>query len=97
MYNPKGKLIFFILVAAISFQISFFGKLVFGMLLGMGCVYMYVSFKHPKFHKYMQRLHYYGQQSYGNAVDARPTTVMSPMAGGQTSSGHAPLPQSEQL
>ena len=83
LYNPKGRLIFLLFVGIMIYQISVFGKIVFGLLLMMGLVYVYVWCKHPKFPLYMRKLHHYGQAGYANG--GGPTA--SPM--------HAPLSQED--
>lgn len=61
MYNPIGRFLFLFIVGFLCFELSTFGKVLFAFLIVYGCVYAYVSFKHPKYGKYLRTLHYFNR------------------------------------
>ena len=66
MYSAFGRILFLIFVAIVSFELSTFGKVVFGLIMAWGCVNIYVNVKHPKYNMYLRKLHFY------NRIMARP-------------------------
>jgi hypothetical protein len=61
MYSFKGRSIFLAFVAILSYQISTFGKVMFGVIIGYVLFSLYVYHKHPKFGKYLKTLHYFNR------------------------------------
>jgi FtsH-binding integral membrane protein len=61
MYSFKGRSLFLAFVAILSYQISTFGKVMFGAIIAYVLLSLYVYFKHPKFGKYLKTLHYFNR------------------------------------
>lgn len=68
MYNAYGRGIFLFFVALLCWELSTFGKVMFALILAYGCVYIYLSFKHPQYGKYLRTLHYFNRAKAKQAV-----------------------------
>jgi hypothetical protein len=67
LYNATGKTIFLTFVAVLAYQLSIIGKVVFGLLIAHGCVYIFVVYKHPKYPQYLRLMHFYSSVRAGKA------------------------------
>lgn len=63
MYNSVGRVLFLLLVAFISFEVSLLGKVMFGLMLGYGFLSCVIYCKHPMYGKYMRNLHFYNREA----------------------------------
>lgn len=61
MYNWMGRSIFLMFVAVMLFQLSVMGKVMFGVIVLLGLVQIYVNCRHPLFEKYMRTLHFHNK------------------------------------
>ncbi len=61
MYNSYGRTVFLSFVAILSYQISTFGKVMFGLIILYGLVSIFVNWKHPMFGKYLRTLHFFNR------------------------------------
>lgn len=62
MYNPLGRLIFFLFVAVMCYELGLLGKIVMAMLTVASFVHLYVIIIHPAFEEYVRKKHYYNVQ-----------------------------------
>ncbi len=67
MYTLLGRSVFLSFVAILSFQISTFGKVMFGAILLYGLVSVYVYCKHPQYGKYLRTLHFFNRTKAATA------------------------------
>ena len=62
MYNPAGRIIFFLFIAVMCYELGLLGKIVMGMLTAASIVHIYVIIMHPAFEEYVRKKHYYNVQ-----------------------------------
>ena len=69
MYNPVGRVIFFLFVAVMCYELGLLGKIAMAMLTAATLVHAYVIIFHPAFEEYVRKKHYYNVQlSAGTAT-----------------------------
>lgn len=65
MYSMWGRWVFLSFVAILSYQISTFGKVMFGMLVLYAFATAFVYYKHPQYGKYLRTLHFFNRAKSG--------------------------------
>ena len=84
MYNPVGRSVFLMFLAILLYQLSTMGKVMFGVLIAMAVLQVYVDIKHPKFETYKRTMHFYNKASAtkkaNQGVFPSMSNPMSPMS-----------------
>jgi lysylphosphatidylglycerol synthetase-like protein (DUF2156 family) len=72
LYSLSGRIIFFVFISFICFELSTFGIVAFALIIAYIFVILFVYYKHPQYGKYIRTKHYF---NVARAKETKPLVI----------------------